>query len=385
MGIDVTSLCRQHVGVDNYVKNLVLQLGRVDSEGRYFLFANIEDRAFLREALPLSFSVLPVATRARPTRLAFQQVGLPALASAMRLDVVHSPSQLMPIVRGTPRHLLTVHDLTQLSLPECHTRLRRSWAFRRGIEASVSRADLIVVPSEHVRSDLRATFGVPADRVHTIPEGVGAEFSPATADDGGPGLASLGIDRPYVLFLGTLEPRKDLELLLDAYLRISDNGDTPEQLVIAGKAGWGVEEVIARAGRPELRGRVRTMGFVDPELLPALYAQARAFVYPSKQEGFGLPPLEAMASGVPTVATDTSALAENLDGAAELVPVGDAVALASALRRVLRDDPLRERLREHGFQRAARFRWEITARATLERYRALAELGAGRRSALKAT
>jgi glycosyltransferase involved in cell wall biosynthesis len=380
VGIDVTSLQPQHLGVDNYLKHLLIELGRADTEGRYFLFANVEDRAFLREALPSNFSVIPVATRHRPTRLAFQQGGLPVLGSAMRLDVIHSPSQLMPMARGTARHLLTVHDLTQLSLPECHTRLRRSWAFRRAIRASVGKADLIVVPSEHVRSDLRRTFGVPADRVHTIPEGVSAEFTPAAANDSGPGMASLGIEGPYVLFVGTLEPRKDLDLLLDAYGRLIESGDTDEQLVIAGKPGWGYRKLLTRAARPELRGRVQITGFVDQGLLPALYARASAFVYPSREEGFGLPPLEAMASGVPTVATDTSALAENLNGAAELVPVGDTAALAAALQQVLRDGPTRARLRTRGLQRAARFRWDTTARATLERYRALAALGSGRRS-----
>jgi glycosyltransferase involved in cell wall biosynthesis len=375
VGIDVTSLQRRHTGVDNYLKHLLVQLGRADPEGRYFLFANVEDKAFLREALPSSSSVIPVATRARATRLAFQQAALPVLGTAMRLDVIHSPSQLMPMIRGTPRHLLTVHDLTQLSMPECHTALRRSWAFRRAIRASIERADLIVVPSEHVRSDLRRTFGVPADRVSAIPEGVSVEFSPRAAKGSGPGIPSLGIDRPYLLFVGSLEPRKGLELLLDAYLHLIDSGDTEEQLVIAGKRGWGLRSLLARAGRPELLGRVQITDYVDQEILPALYAKARAFVYPSRAEGFGLPPLEAMASGIPTVATDTSALAENLKGAAELVPVGDAAGLAAALRRVLRDGPLRKRLRERGLRRAARFRWEATALATLERYRALAELG----------
>ncbi|MGH2956601.1 MAG: glycosyltransferase family 4 protein [Solirubrobacterales bacterium] len=375
IGIDVTSLRRHHVGTDNYLKHLLAQLARADTEGRYFLFANLEDRALLRDTQPSNFSVLPVATRARATRLAFQQAGLPVLASAMRLDVIHSPSQVMPMVRGRARHLLTVHDLTQLSLPECHTRLRRSWAFRRAIHASVRRADLIVVPSAQVGSDVQGAFGVPAERVCTIPEGVSSEFSPAAATGSGPGIPSLGIDGPYALFVGSLEPRKGLETLLEAYLSLIASGDTEEQLVIAGKRGWGYRGLLARARRPDLRGRVRFAGYVDQAILPALYANARAFVYPSRAEGFGLPPLEAMASGVPTVATRTSALAENLDGAAELVPVGDAAHLAGALRRVLRDEALRARLRERGLVRAARFRWETTARTTLDRYRALAELG----------
>ena len=375
VGIDATSLQRQHVGTDTYLRHLLLQLGRQDPRGRYFVFSNLEDRTFLRESLPSSFSVVPVATRARATRLVFQQIGLPLLGRAMRLDVIHSPSQLMPMIRGRAGHLLTIHDLTQLSLPDCHTRLRRSWAFRRAIGASARRADLIVVPSEHVRSDVRAAFGVPAHRISAIPAGVSAEFSPAAATGPGPGFASLGIDRPYVLFVGCLEPRKGLEVLLDAYLRLLEQGDAHEQLVIAGKPGWGYESVLARARRRDLRGRVRIIGYVDQETLPALYAKARAFVYPSRAEGFGLPPLEAMASGVPTVATDTSALAENLEGAAELVPVGDARRLADALGRVLRDESLRASLRKRGLRRAARFRWEATAQATLDRYRALAQLG----------
>jgi hypothetical protein len=151
---------REHVGVDNYLKHLVLALGGLDRKIEYRLFVNVEDRRLFAEALPSNFSIVPTATRARATRLLHQQAGLPALSRALSLDVVHSPALVMPTVRGAARHLLTIHDLTQFSIPQAHTRLRRSRFFRSAMQMSIRRADLVVVPSEHVRSEVLERFDV---------------------------------------------------------------------------------------------------------------------------------------------------------------------------------------------------------------------------------
>jgi alpha-1,3-rhamnosyl/mannosyltransferase len=367
VGIDVTALLPQATGVDNYLTHLVLALGRVDRVTRYTVFTNAEDRRLFAGALPPNFTIVPACLRGRPVRLVFQQALLPAAARALGLDVLHSPSFLMPLVRGRQRHLLTVYDMTMFTMPGHHTLLRRSRLFLRGVSASIRRTDLVSVPSEAVRQDLLALMpDVPPDRVRVIVPGVGEEFRPAP--DGRPVRP-----RPYVLFVGTLEPRKSVETLAASYRQLVAEGDLDEELVLAGRVGWNCERLFAQLEAPELRGRVHRLGYVPQAELVRLYAGARLFVYPSLREGFGFPPLEALASGIPTITTDSSAMAENLRGAAELVPAGDVQALTAAMRRLLRDPALRTERRARGLERAARFRWEETARQTRACYEELAD------------
>jgi glycosyltransferase involved in cell wall biosynthesis len=209
---------------------------------------------------------------------------------------------------------------------------------------------------------------------------VSSEFAPTAGAASARDLQRLGVRSPYILFVGTLEPRKNVELLLDSYRDLVFGDGIAEHLVLAGKWGWGGRGLKRRLNSAELHSRVHRIGYVRQAVLPELYARASVFIYPSREEGFGLPPLEAMACGTPTVASDAPALAENLGGAAELPPVGDRVALAAAIRGVLRDERRRAQLRERGLARAARFRWEATAQATLACYADLAELGRRARS-----
>ena len=365
VGIDLTALLPLATGVDNYMLRLVGALSRVDRETAYTLFVNAEDRRRLG-ALPPNFTVIPACLRPRAVRLAFQQAMLPAAASALRLDVVHSPAFLMPLLRGTPRHVVTVHDMTFFTLPDCHIPMRRSSAFLRGVTASIQRADLVVVPSRAVRDDvLRLVAGVASDRVRAIPLGIGEEFRP-------PPDGASRRDRPYVLFVGTLEPRKNVEAVVESYRQLVLEGDVEEDLLLVGRLGWDYDRLLALLDAPDLRGRVRRLGYVAQDELVALYGGARLFVYPSRGEGFGFPPLEALACGTPTIVTDSSSLAENLRGVAELVPPDDVPALTAAMRRFLRDPVLRAARRELGLERAARFRWEETACATRACYAALA-------------
>ena len=373
IAIDLTALLPRPTGVDNYMKRLVIALGKIDHENRYTILLNYEDRRLFDGLLPPNFAVVARCLRPRPVRLLVQQVGLPAAASVWGVDVVHSPAFLMPLCRGRQRHLLTVHDMTSFTLPECHIPLRRGWLYRRAMEWSIRRADLISVPSRASERDvLRLMPGVSSRRIRVIAEGVGEEFRPRATDDVQAATGRLRPGWPYILYVGTIEPRKNLERLLESYRQLIVESRVPEHLVLAGRLGWGYRALLARVASPELRGRVHLPGYVRQRDLPGLYAGARLFVYPSLQEGFGLPPLEAMACGVPTVASRSSALAENLEGAAELVVPTDAAALTAAMKRLLRDERLRAQRRDQGLARAAAFRWVETARQTLACYKTLA-------------
>jgi alpha-1,3-rhamnosyl/mannosyltransferase len=213
------------------------------------------------------------------------------------------------------------------------------------------------------------------ERIRIIPYGVGDEFRPCTREAVAGMLERRGLPERYVLFVGTIEPRKNLEVLVEAYRRLVLSARVAEHLVLAGQLGWGFDTLLRRLDADDLRGRVHLTGYLPRVELPLLYSGARVFVYPSLYEGFGFPPLEAMACGVPTLASASSSLVDNLRDAAELIPTGDAAAMAAALERLLGDDRTWQRQREKGLARAATFRWEQTAIATLQCYRDLAARG----------
>ncbi len=298
---------------------------------------------------------------------------LPVASALFGADVVHSPSFLMPYCRGRQRHLLTVHDMTMFSMPELHSLLRRSAAFRRLVKTSIRRAHLINVPSRSTRDALLEWLpSIPPEKVCVTEFGVSSCFHPAPPEEVSRETRRLGLPESYFLFVGNIEPRKNLELLVESYRSMLVAGETKEHPELAGKLGYAYQPLLEQIETPELRGRVHLRGFVDDDDLPWLYRGARLLVYPSLAEGFGFPPLEAMACGVPVISTLGSSLEENLRGAAELIPSRDGTALTVAMRRLSRDEALREQRKQAGLRRVAAFRWENTARRVLQCYLKLA-------------
>ena len=370
VAIDLTALLPEATGVDNYLKNLVLSLGRIDHANRYRIYVNYEDRGLFDGSLPGNFEVVPLSLRPRPIRLLFQQVALPVAARRWTADVVHSPSFIMPLYRGRQRHVLTIYDMTFFTLPECHTSLRRSAMYRRALLASIRRADLITAPSRSTVEQILAVVpDIPKDRIREVVPGINEEFRPLDPARVRREVRRLRLPESYLLHVGTIEPRKNLPRLIDAYRRLVTRSQTDAHLVLAGRLGWSYEEVLAAIGAGDLRDRIHAPGYVPQADLPWYYAGAKLFVYPSLQEGFGFPPLEAMACGLPVISSLSTSLTENLAGAAELVPPDDVEALAGAMRRLLRDERLRDERRRQGLERSARYSWSETARRTLDCYR----------------
>jgi glycosyltransferase involved in cell wall biosynthesis len=376
VAIDLTALLPRATGVDTYLKHLVIHLGHIDHDNRYVIFMNYEDRRLFDGMLPQNFAVLPLCLRPRPARLLFQQIGLPTAARALGSEVVHSPSFFMPFYRGRQRHLLTVYDMTFFSLPHCHTPLHRSTPFRRMVSWSIRHADQISVPSRATQQAILDLMPeVSPERIRVIRPGISEEFTPEALGKVQAEIRRLGALWPYILYVGTIEPRKNLQRLVESYRRLIAGREIDEHLVLAGPLGWDAEALLRQVDAPELRDRVHLLGYMPQSDLPWLYRGAKVFVYPSLQEGFGFPPLEAMACGVPTIASLTSSLAENLQGAVELVPPTDGEALTWAMRRLLCDEHLRAERREQGLARAAQFRWQEAAQQTLRCYQDLAAGG----------
>jgi glycosyltransferase involved in cell wall biosynthesis len=373
VGFDATPLLPESTGVDTFIRGLLSQLALVPHDHEITVFANAEDRRDLEERLGEGLRILSAARRPRPVRLLFQQVGLPAAARALDLDVVHSPSFLIPMVRARQRHLLTVHDMTFFSMPDMHIKLRRSAPFKRAVLASIRRADRVHVPSEAALGEVLAFLPeLRRSRTSVIPHGIGDSFRPRSEEEVGDVRGRLGLPSAYILHVGTIQPRKNLGRLVDAYEQLVLAGAVEEDLVLAGRRGWQHGPLEARLEAPAIRGRVHRPGYVADGDLPGLYAGARLFVYPSLHEGFGLPPLEAMACGTPTVASRAPALLENLSGAATLVDATDVPALVAAMKQLLLDPELAARRRSAGLERAKAFGWENTARRMLACYDELA-------------
>ena len=370
IAIDLTALLPDRTGVDNYLLRLVKSLARVDRRNQYTIYINREDGSLLR--LPSNFAVVAASSRSRVVRFVFQQGWLPFATQWRGVDVVHSPSFIMPLYRGRQRHVLTIHDMTTFTLPQCHIRLRRSAPYLRGVRMSIERAHRIIVPSVFVKQEIERVVPRVSDRIRVVPHGIGEEFCPQAIVDAPRVRRELKLPHDYILYVGTIEPRKNLVALIRAYGDLLRERAVKQDLVLAGRPGWQTDEVFREAAAPTLRGKVHFVGYVKDDLLAGLYAGATLFVYPSIAEGFGFPPLEAMACGVPTISTSGSSLAENLEGAAELVSPDDESALRRAIDRLLQDQECRDRRHRLGLARAAEFRWSHAAVATLACYEELA-------------
>ena len=284
--------------------------------------------------------------------------------------VYHSPNYFLPAYDGPL--VATVHDLSIDRFPETHPAASRRYfelAFRR----SLDRADALITDSETVRQELIADYSVAPQRVTAIHLGVDASFRPNTAAELLPVLARHGlVHGQYVLSVGTLEPRKRLEQLITAYAGLPAQLRLRFPLVLTGASGWLNERVRPLIERGQSEGWLRYLGFVPQADLPAIYAGAHAFAMISIYEGFGLPLLEAMASGVPVLTSDRSCMPEVTNGAALLVNPDDVEAIRAQLERLIEDAPWRAGATDSGLVRAGALTWERCLDQTTEVYRSVA-------------
>ena len=354
-------------GIGTYIRNLVPALAARDPSLRLSLFHARFDQAERPERWLRDHWVeeLPASIRSLYPR--WSLLGRPALPATLRAaEVLHATNHAaIPPAADGQRLVVTVHDLAFEYFPGAFP---RSWRtlYRLGLRAAVRRADAIVTPSRNTAEDVLSRTDVDPEKLHVVPL---AAALPTGALEADPVLARLKVPTPFVLFAGTLEPRKNLVRLVRAYRRVAADG-FPHALVLAGPLGWHHEPLMRELA---LRGagEVVMTGPVTPEELDALYRAADVFVYPSLYEGFGLPVIEAMARGVPTVASSTSSVPEVAGDAAVGVDPRSVRQISGAIESVLGDLELAERLAARGRARAERFSWDETARLTLEVYAAV--------------
>ena len=355
----------RRAGVSNYVEALLTHLGMVDRRNHYTIYTTRGlDNAAL--GLPPNFDVRPsrLPTINPRVRIPWEQVLAPFLLRLARADLFHGVLNIAPLACPVPS-VITIHDLAFLSFPQTFRRLNRTyltWATR----ASARRAARILAVSEFTKQEIVRLLGVHPDRIVVTYDACDARFAPPDPAVLAAFRARVGLPERFILFVSTLEPRKNVVTLLDAYARIASSTDAP--LIIGGGKGWLYEPIFARLEALNLGERVRFVGFIDAADLPLWYAAATVFTLPSLYEGFGMPLLEAMACGTPVITTTSSSLPEVVGDAGLLVPPTDPDALGAALLRVLRDAGLRAELRERGLVQAQRFSWHETAQRTLRVY-----------------
>lgn len=282
-------------------------------------------------------------------------------------DLFHGTDSITP--KLSQPTVITIHDLTTQLFPKHHSPLNR-WYQRFALPIMVKRADAIITDAEVTRQDIITRYTTPSEKIISIPIGVDhRRFCAQNRQQAQEKVRQkLNIPSPYILAVGTLEPRKNLLRLIEAYAQLEN--ETPP-LVIAGAKGWGNHPIGRRIDELGLHQRIVLPGFVPDELLPTLYAGADLFVYPSIYEGFGLPVLEALACGVPVITSNVSSLPEVAGDAAILVDPLRVEEIRNAMHRVLNDGALAQTLSEKGKQRASWFTWERTAQAMVEVYKEL--------------
>ena len=283
------------------------------------------------------------------------------------VSVFHSIN-VTPLPQRQGKRVVTVHDLTCLLFPQFHPWDRRM-LFRLSIRRAARLADAIIVPSLATGRDLAARFPLAKSRIRVVPHAPNERFVPQRPEDCLRVLASHGLAHgDYLLFVGNVEPRKNLQALIEAYDRMRKATRLLPRLAIAGGAGWKNQGIHRAAATSAFAADIRFLGHVSDADLPSLVSGALAFVYPSLYEGFGLPPLEAMACGTPVITSNRSSLPEVVDDAALVVDPDDREALVDAMARLVSDATLREEFRARGLERARRYSWDETARRTIEVY-----------------
>ena len=368
IAFDGSALRPNRTGVGYYTEHLLTHLSQVASaDDELIVVSNCE----VETTAPLASRVRVMTDARSLPRMAWMQARAPLMLRAIDADVVHFTNGMMPIVSRTPT-VVTIHDMSLRLLPRFHP-TRRVVLNRPLMDLAARRAAAIITVSESAKCDIVRQYGLDGSRVHVVYEAAAPVFRPITDPAALEGIRrKYGMRRRTILYVGTIEPRKNLPTLIDAFARKLRSGELDHQLVCVGPYGWlskGIEQVISKSG---VADSVTFTGYVPFEDLPALYSAAEMFVYPSIYEGFGLPVIEAMACGTPVVAGVAAAVAEIGDCALEQIDRIDTDALGDALVRLGRDTGRREVLRAAGLARAEQFSWSRAARQSLDIYRSVA-------------
>jgi len=359
IGIDASrSVAQERTGTENYSLNLIRRLLALQSDHRYRLYFNRLPPSYNLQPTTFHLKIMPFPRLWTHLRLSWEMARRPP-------DLLFVPAHVLPIVHPR-RSVVTVHDLGYLYYPQAHRLLDRLY-LDLSTRYNARAAAHLIADSSATKRDLIERYGAEPDKVTIVYPGYdNTVFQPVRDEKAIEAIkARYNIAGDYILFVGTLQPRKNLIRLIEAFSNLQ-SPISNIQLIIAGKKGWLYEETFRQVEELGLEWKVVFTDYAPEGDLPALLSGASLFVFPSLYEGFGLPVLEAMACGTPVVCSNVSSLPEVAGEAAILVDPLDVEELATAMERVLGDEELRAELTERGFEQARRFSWEKCARQTLD-------------------
>ncbi len=383
IGVDLRCLLSTHrTGVGEYAAELLSAIFNLDSENQYYLFYNSlsEKTPPLLQFLKPNVHILATRYPNKLFNLAIKIFNYPKLDSliAAHFDIPHldyffSPHLNFTCLSTKTKHILTVHDLTYDLFPKFLTIKQRWWHRLTSPKGQCRSAHLIIAPSENTKRDLINFYQIPENKIHVIYPGLSLVSFPrkresTIAEPGFPilvGNDKFNLPKKFILFLGTLEPRKNIAGLITAYESAFHRLNVPHDLVIAGAPGWKNEKVKALVKHSPLRDKIHFLGFVEVKDKPALYRGASVFVYPSFYEGFGFPVLEAMQNGTAVITSNRSSLSEITNGAAYLVNPHRPSEISLGLTKILNSPALAERFSILGETQATNFSWEKSTKEWL--------------------
>jgi glycosyltransferase involved in cell wall biosynthesis len=367
IGIDGTPLNQHLTGVGHYTLELARAMSLAAPNDQFEI---ISSRPYLLgkndaegpDGLPQNLSLLRAPANFLTRR--WWSIGLPRYLSRSSIELFHGTNFEVPLwlTQKLPT-VLTIHDLSLLLHADTH-RARLARRARRMLPLMTRAATMIITPTENVKRELCEHLRIPPDKIVVIPEAARSIFRPMPPDEAEATRNRLGIGDDFLLFVGTIEPRKDLLTLVRAFEEIARARESGLQLIIAGQHGWLVDDLLKQIDISPAADRIKLTGYLSDEALGALYSTCRCFIYPSTYEGFGLPPLEAMACGAPVIASRIASIVEVCRDAALLIEPKSVDALTKAISDLLGDEDARRRLSSAGLRRAAKFSWQRTAQLT---------------------
>ncbi len=358
IGYDASSIRGRLSGVGHYTASLLEALITQFPDQRFQILSHMGDCGLTGSNL------IPTQARSFPVKEIWMQLWLPRILARHSPDICHFTNSIAPLRMSKP-YLVTVHDLSLVRHPEWHPPSRRAW-MRRILRFSIARASGILCDSGTTRTDLLDWLSFDASRVWVVPLAARQAFFTVRPESEREAIrARYGLSRPFILYVGNIEPRKNLARLVEAFGRLNSPGI---DLVLAGRRAWLWEDLLRVANRPENRRRVHVLDYVREDDLPALYQSALVFAYPSLMEGFGLPVLEAMASGIPVMASRVEPLASLVRDAGWLVRPTDVSEWQTALAEATGDEEKRTMFAARGKEIASQYSWGKTARETMRCY-----------------
>ena len=362
-----TDTSYRNAGPSRYTTNLVAGVLAQPSAYDFTIFVNDQVAGLPFEtARDVRVQRTPIRTSRTGLRILWELMVAPWQIAASRLDLVHSMLNVVPLAAPT-RHVVTIHDLSFMRLANSHPPLRR-WYLTAATWLSVRRSAAILADSKATRDDVIQLLGAKPERVHVVYPGSDPAFHARPDKEVATFRATKHLNHPFVLFVGTLEPRKNVDVLITAFGSLVRERKFSGDLVIVGDTGWGTRAIDSAMTNSPVRDRIKFIGYVNQGELPSWYTAATLVVYPSSYEGFGIPVLEAMASGTPVITSNQSSLPEVGGNASLMVEPRNTLQLADAMTKVLTSRSRREEMRSRGLAQARRFDWAIASQRCLNVY-----------------